>query len=279
MKPPKFDYAAPAGLPEALALLRASGADADVRIMAGGQSLMPALNLRLASPSLLVDLGRITELRGIHLLDDGSIVAGAMTRHRDFEMSRLVRERLPLLHAAMKGIAHPAIRSRGTIGGSLANADPAADWPALCQVCEARLSLQSSQGVRVESAGDFSDGFFTTTLAVGEILTHIRFPPWPTGRRWCLQKFARRRGDFAIVGVVVVADTLRWTIVVYGAGEKPSRFAIDEDLRVTAFRDVASRVANDTPTRSDLHASAEFRKELVEVLTRRALEEALNDES
>lgn len=277
MKPPKFDYAAPAELHEAMALLQSS--DADVRILAGGQSLMPALNLRLANPSLLVDLGRIGQLRGIRLLDDGSIVTGAMTRHRDFEMNPLVREHLPLVHAAVKGIAHPPIRSRGTIGGSLANADPAADWPALCLACGATLSLQSPQGIRMVKAGDFSTGFFSTSLAAGEILTEIRFPAWPRERRWGLQKFARRRGDFAIAGVVVVADSMQWTIVVYGAEEKPSSFAIDGDLRPTTFREVASRVANDTSTRSDIHASAQFRRELVEVLTRRALEEAFHDEN
>ena len=238
---------------------------------------MPALNLRLANPSMLVDLGRIGGLRGIRLLDDGCIVAGAMTRHRDFETSPLVREHLPLLHAAMKEIAHPPIRSRGTIGGSLANADPAADWPALCRACDATLRLQSSRGSRLVKAADFSTGFFATALAAGEILTEARFPAWPKGRRWGLQKFARRRGDFAIVGVVVVADPLRWTIVVYGAAETPASFVIENPLPAMPFAEVASQVAGGTSTRSDLHASAVFRKELVEVLTRRALEEAFHD--
>jgi carbon-monoxide dehydrogenase medium subunit len=284
MKSARFRYASPREVDEALALLQAGGPDA--RLLAGGQSLVPAMNLRLARPTLLVDLGRIAALRGIRRLDDGAIVAGAMSRHRDFERSPLVREALPLLHAAMPTIAHLPIRSRGTIGGSLAHADPAGDWPALCLACDAQMTLRSARGSREVKAEDFSLGFFTTAIAEGEILTETRFPAWPPGRRWGLQKMSRRRGDFAIVGVACVVDLdargrcIRARIAVFGAAERPllAEFAAAElSGRVpssTTLRKAARAAASEISTRSDLHASAVYRSELVEVLTRRAFVQA-----
>lgn len=285
MKPAPFRYRRPGTVADALQCLVEGGSDA--RVIAGGQSLVPAMNFRLARPSLLVDLGRIPSLRGIRVADDGSVVAGAMTRHSDFEFSELIRERLPLLHAAMPGIAHLPIRSRGTIGGSVAHADPAGDWPALCVACEAELLLTSRAGERTVAAEKFSAGFFSTVLDEGEILAEIRFPVWPKGRRWGLKKMTRRRGDFAIVGIVCTVDLAESglvdaaRIVVYGATDAP--LLLHEAAALLTGRPpsperveaAAAKATETTPVRSDLHASAEYRAELVQVLTRRALNQAM----
>lgn len=285
MKPPKFDYVAPVELSQALALLTRGGADA--RLLAGGQSLVPAMNFRLSRPSLLIDLNRVAELRGLRRADNGDLIAGAMTRHRDFELSPLVRELLPLAHAAMPGVAHLAIRNRGTIGGSLAHADPAGDWPALCLACDAQIALQSTHGTRSVDAESFGRGLFATALAEGEMLTEVRFPVWSETRSWGLQKMTRRWGDFAIVGAVCVADTdangccRRVRIVVYGASDcaqlvREAAGVIENRIPSAALlREAARAAAGAVNTRSDLHASAAYRTELVETLTRRALAQAL----
>jgi carbon-monoxide dehydrogenase medium subunit len=284
MKPPKFGYASPVELGEAVDLL--AKCDADARLLAGGQSLVPAMNLRLARPSFLVDLGRIESLRGIRRRADGTTIAGAMSRHRDFERSALIRQELPLLYAAMPMIAHIPIRTRGTIGGSLAHADPAADWPALCLVCDATMVVHSKRGTRLVDSDNFSVGFFTTAIDRGEILTEVRFPAWPAGRRWGLQKMSRRRGDFAIVGVVCLADLdpagqcSFARVAVFGAADRPLRVHDAEAELVGSLpskdvaRAAARAAASAIPTRADLHASAEYRTELVEVLTYRALQQA-----
>jgi carbon-monoxide dehydrogenase medium subunit len=285
MKAAAFRYQRPAELEGALRLLAEGGPDA--RAIAGGQSLVPAMNFRLARPSMLVDLGGIKSLRGIHVRDDGSVTAGAMTRHGDFELNDRVRERMPLLHAAMPGIAHMPIRNRGTIGGSLAHADPAGDWPALCVACNADLVLRKGRDERVVRAEKFSQGLFSTALCAGELITEIRLPAWPKGRRWGLQKMTRRRGDFAIAGVVCIVDLAASSeitaarIVVYGATDAP--LLLPEAAAAIAGRTpsagrieaAASAAMARTPVRSDLHASAEYRRELVQALTRRALEQAL----
>jgi carbon-monoxide dehydrogenase medium subunit len=284
LKPPAFDYAAPATLEMALALL---GANSDgAKLIAGGQTLVPVLNLRLASPSLLIDLNRIPEISGIKRLDDGSLVVGAMTRHRALELSTLVQETHPLIHAATSYIAHVQIRNRGTIGGSLCHADPAAEWPAICVAYQAEMTLASAAGTRIVAAEDFSIGVYTTALAENEILARIRFPAWPPGRRWGFQELSRRHGDFAIVGVVCLLDMdeqeccTRARIVVFGAGDTPTVMS-EAGMSLVGSRigqetiSEAARVARaHVETRSDHHASAEYRSELVEVLTRRALLQA-----
>ncbi len=284
MKPPKFEYAAPAELGQVFGLLAGGGPDA--RLLAGGQSLVPAMNFRLARPSLLIDLKRVAGLRGLGRSDDGALIAGALTRHRDFELSPLVRDLLPLAHAAMPGVAHVAIRNRGTIGGSLAHADPAGDWPALCLACDAQIVMQSARGPRSIEAERFSRGLFETALGEAEVLTEVRFPPWREGRRWGLQKMTRRWGDFAIVGALCVADTDangrcgRIRIVVYGASDcaqlvREAAGVIEDRVPSAALlREAARAAAAAVSTRSDLHASAAYRTELVESLTRRALAQA-----
>ena len=286
VKPPPFDYVAPSTFEAALDLLASGGPDA--RLLAGGQSLLPALSLRLARPSLLVDLGRVPGLRGLRApLEGGGVIAGAMTRHHDFETSELVRERLPLIHAAMPGIAHLPIRARGTIGGSLAHADPAGDWPALCVACDAQLVLRSQEGLRSVKAAGFATGFFSTVLREAEAIAEVMFPAWPRGRRWGLQKFSRRRGDFSIAAVAVTCDldgggrVEAARIVAYGAPDYPmlveaaAQALVGERPSADLLRRAARLAAESVPVRSDLHASAALRSELVDTLTRRALEQAL----
>jgi aerobic carbon-monoxide dehydrogenase medium subunit len=285
MKPPIFDYFSPASVEEALTLLGEHGEGA--KLLAGGQSLMPALNFRLAAPAVLIDLNPIGALGGVHVASDGRLVAGAMTRHRCFETSTLIQQRLPLVQHAMASVAHVAIRNRGTIGGSLCHADPAAEWPALCLACDAEMVLQSGTGLRRVKAGDFSRGLFTTALGGAEILVQVIFPAWPETRRWGFQELARRRGDFAIVGVACVLDVNAGgictdaRIVVFGATDIPvllheaaaeltGRSPTDNDVRRAAR---AARGAIDC--RSDHHASAAYRSELVQALTARAVTQAL----
>ncbi|VTU46567.1 Caffeine dehydrogenase subunit beta (plasmid) [Variovorax sp. SRS16] len=287
MKPPVFDYFAPTSLDEALHLLDLHGEGA--RPLAGGQSLMPALNFRLAAPSALIDLNGIEALSGVRVEADGSLVAGAMTRHRFFETSPLIRERLPLVHHAMHLVAHVAVRNRGTIGGSLCYSDPSAEWPALCLACEAQMVMQGLAGVRRLPARDFLINMFATALAPDEILTEVVFPAWPPTRRWGFQEVSRRKGDFAIVGAVCVldidADGLCESarIVVFGATDSPVVLP-EAAAELQGHRPDPDRVhraalhARDAiECRSDLHASADYRSELVQALTTRALLQALAD--
>ena len=285
MKPAAFDYRAPASLEEALAILDANAGGA--KLLAGGQSLVPVLNFRLASPSLLIDLNRIAALAGIREQPDGSLVVGAMTRNRALETSAAVRRANPLLHAAMPHIAHAQIRNRGTIGGSLAHADPAAELPAVCLACDARLSLASPVGERTLAARDFFTGFFSTALKANEILTRIHFPPWPAARRAGFLEFSRRHGDFALAGVALALDIDAAgrcgdaRIALFGAEDVPrlmteSAQALRGHVPDAKKMAKAARIARERiVARADHHASAEYRSELVEVLTRRALEQAL----
>lgn len=282
MKPQKFDYVRAHSVEQALAQLAAGQA----QLLAGGQSLAPALALRMAAPGRLVDLNGIADLRGLSLSAQGTLAAGAMTRHRDFERSTLAHGALPFLRHAMAGVAHVSIRNRGTIGGSLSHADPAADWPALCLACDASMHLRSLQGERSIKAEDFGVGLFETALAPGEMLVAIDFPAWPAGRRFGLQKKARRLGDFAIVGVVCLIDTdaqgrcAAARIVLQGVSDKPVIAHAAQALLIgqapsPELLKAAARAAQDgLEPGSDLHASSEYRLELVAALTRRALEQA-----
>jgi carbon-monoxide dehydrogenase medium subunit len=284
VKPCAFDYAAPATIAEAAQLLdtHADGA----KLIAGGQSLAPALNFRLASPSLLIDLNRIPTMTGIERRDDGSWRAGAMTRHRAFERSALIAALAPLVHAVMPSIAHVQIRNRGTIGGSLAHADPAAEWPALCLACAAEFTLTSVDGSRTLAADSFSRGVFSTALMQNEIISAIEFPAWPAARRWGFQEIARRHGDFALAGAICTVDLddearcRDARIVVFGVADGPSLVpeasaALAGRRPSLALAREAGRIARARSVpRGDLHASAAYRAELVEVLTRRALMQA-----
>jgi carbon-monoxide dehydrogenase medium subunit len=284
LKPYAFDYRAPTSLQEALTLLDTHAADA--KLLAGGQSLVPVLNFRLASPALLIDLNRIDSLAGIRQEADGGLTIGAMTRTRALETSELVPRASPLMHAAIPHIAHVQIRNRGTIGGSLSHADPSAELPAVCLAAGAEFTLASVRGERTVAAREFFPSLFTTALAPNEILTRIRLPAWPHGRRSAFLEVTRRRGDFAMVGVALTVDTdgagrcSDARIVVFGAEDTPR--LLDESAQALRGRTPdanrvheAARLARARiVARADHHASAEYRSELVEVLTRRALEQA-----
>src|SRR5262245_22435925 len=195
MKLPPLDYACPATLSEAVALLASH--DGNAKAIAGGQSLMPMLAFRVASPSLLVDLRKLKELREIKISSDG-VRLGALVRWRDIEDDARLKSAHPLLKAAIAHVAHYQIRNRATVGGSIAHADPAAEMPGIAVACDAKITAVGTSGSRVIAAGDFFIGALTTVLESDEIITEIALPAWPTGRRWGFQEFSRRRGDFAM---------------------------------------------------------------------------------
>jgi len=285
VKPPAFEYYRPAGLDQALALL---AEHPDAKPLAGGQSLIPAMNFRLAAPAALVDLNGIAELSGITRRPDGGIRIGAMTRHRAVETSDLVQELAPLLAETMPFIAHPQIRNRGTVGGSLAHADPAAELPAVMVALRAELVLRGPGGERRVSAEAFFTGLFATALEPGELLVAVELPPMPARAGWAFEEMARRHGDYALVGVAVLlavdqagrCEQARITLLSVGEGPVPAAQATaklsgrmpDEDV-IGQAADAAGGDDIDPP--SDIHASAAFRRQLARVLTRRALTRAV----
>jgi len=285
MKPAQFEYLAPLELGEALESLQRYGEDA--KVLAGGQSLMPLMNLRLARPKVIIDINRLSKLSSISAGPNGGLVIGALTRQRAIERSATVKERNPLLAAAMPLIAHFQIRNRGTIGGSLAHADPAAELPAVSVILGAEFVLQSARGERVVRAEDFFVDIMTTAIKPDELLTEIRIPGWRPGLGWAIDEVSRRRGDFAMVGVAALVQIdanescQEARIALFGVGAKPVRVPRAEGmLRGKApdqktLLEIAKSVSDELDPDSDVHASAEYRKEVGGVLTRRALEKAL----
>ena len=286
MKPAPFVYFAPTTLEEALTLLAEHG-DAG-KVLAGGQSLIPTMNFRLAQPSVLVDLNQIAELAYLRPGATGGLSIGAMTRQRAVERSMLVRERAPLLHATMPWIAHTQIRNRGTIGGSLAHADPAAELPAVAVALNAQLRVCNQGGERWVAAREFYVGLFTTDLAADELLVEIVLPAQPPRTGWSIQEMARRQGDYALVGVTAtitldeagrcqqasiallsVGDgpVLAQQAMQLLIGEKPSAALVTAAAELCATHDIEPN--------GDIHASAAYRRHLAKVLTRRALHEAV----
>src|SRR5947208_2945701 len=272
MKPAPFDYFAPATLDEALALLAEHGGDA--KPLAGGQSLLPAMNFRLARPAVLVDLNRISELAYVRA--ESGVAIGAMTRQRVVERSEVVARAAPLLAEALPSIAHPQIRNRGTVGGSIAHADPSAELPAVMLALEARFRAQGSTGERSIPAAEFFKGMLETALAPGELLIEIALPPLPARGGTAFLEVARRHGDYALVGVagVVTLDprgrcqSARIACLSVGdgpvllseagkllAGQSPSEELLRAAADAAATRDI------DPP--SDIHASAAYRRQLV----------------
>jgi carbon-monoxide dehydrogenase medium subunit len=280
MKPPAFQYVAPSTLDEALALRAEHGFDS--ALLAGGQSLIPLLNLRIAFPAVVIDLGRVKELTGIRSAD-GGLAIGAMTRQCQAECSDLVRERAPLVVQALHQIGHGAIRNRGTIGGSLAHADPAAELPAAALALAAELVVRSTRGERTIPADDFFRSYLTTALEPDELLVEVRLPAVNGGSSF--QEVARRHGDFALVGAAAVValdvGAIRDVrLVLMGVGPKPVRAAWAEAMlrnvqpSEAAFAEAAqAAVAGLEPT-SDIHATADYRRRVAGVLARRALVEA-----
>jgi carbon-monoxide dehydrogenase medium subunit len=280
MKLPAFEYACPATLSEAVALLASH--DGDAKAIAGGQSLVPMLAFRVASPSLLVDLRKLPGLDQIKITEAG-VSLGALVRWRDIEDDARLRQAHPLLAAAIKHVAHYQIRNRGTVGGSVAHADPAAEMPGVVVTCEAAIAVTGKSGARVIPADSFFQGALTTALAPDEIITEIRFPAWPAGRRFGFEEFALRRGDFALAAAAVFYDqdaggrAANAHVGVIGVGDRPVRLATVEaalngarvDAAVIARAAAAASAAVDP--QDDIHASAAYRRSLVGTMVERAL--------
>ena len=280
VKPAPFDYVRARTLDDALAAL-----DADSKILAGGQSLVPLLNMRLVRPTRVVDINAVPGLAGVRARPDGVLEIGALTRHTDLLASTLVRERLPLVAAATAHVGHRAIRNRGTIGGSLAHADPAAELPAALLALEAGVVISARGGERRVALDDFFVGALTTLLGAGEILRRVEIPD-PRDAAWGFAEIARRPGDFAIAGVAVAlhgarGHSARARLVAFGVGDRPVRLRAAEAAlsRTAPTRELAARAAAqaaaDCRPVDDVHASAEYRAHLVEVLTERAVADAI----
>ena len=280
MKPAPFAYLSPASVDEAVALLNDYRDSA--KLLAGGQSLLPMMNFRLARPAYIIDLNRVQGLDYIIERDD-TLRIGAMTRHRHLERSDLVAQHYPLLHEAVAYIGHTAIRNRGTIGGSLAHADPAAELPAILLAYGGSVMAQGPSGTREVMADDLFLTYFTTALASDEILTEIRLPRWPVRTGWCFLEESRRHGDFAMVGVaaLVTLDAAghcsRVAVTITGVGGVPynvqqaTSILLGNPVTTDLIRELAQLVATAVEPESDIHASAEFRRHLSAVLTQRAL--------
>ncbi len=269
MIPAAFAYARADSLDDALALLAEHGDEA--KLLAGGHSLLPLMKLRLATPSVLVDVGRLRELS--YVRDDGDTLAiGGLTRHHDVEHDAVVREHVPLLAAAAGEVGDPQVRHRGTLGGSLAHGDPASDLPAVVLALRGSIVARGSGGERVLAADDFFHGFLETALEPDEIITEVRVPK--TGAAgWSFQKFNRRAQDWAIVGVAAVGGAAPGVALV-NMGATPVRAAaVEAALREGASAaDAAAHAADGTEPPSDLNASPDYRQHLARVLVGRALD-------
>lgn len=281
MKPAPFEYHAPDTIEEALDLLQTYGTDA--KILAGGQSLVPAMNFRVIQPSVLIDLNRVKELNYIQK-EDHSLRIGAMTRERHLELEPVIAEWFPLLEEAMPHVAHPQIRNRGTLGGSLANADPAAELPVLMLALDARLKARSASSERWIVAETFFSGMFSTDLAPDEILVEIDLPALPPHTGWSFLEVAPRAGDYALMGVaaLVMLDengVCRQVRLVYlNAGDGPvdakdtAKMLEGEILNNTLVESAAAFASQTEITPfGNIHASAEYQRHLANVLTRKAL--------
>jgi aerobic carbon-monoxide dehydrogenase medium subunit len=283
MKLPQFEYSCPEKLADAVALLAAHGAEA--KVLAGGQSLVPILAFRLAAPSLIVDLRKLDELRRIGIAADG-VTLGAMVRWREILDNAELRAAHPLLAAAIGHVAHYQIRNRGTVGGSLAHADPAAELPCIAVTCEAEIGVIGASGARSIAAADFFHGPLTTALRPDELIRDIRLPPWPQQRRFGFAEFARRSGDFALAGAAVFYDpdpegkARNAHVGVIGAADRPVRLKSAEDALNTRAVDeqtvaavaAAASAAADSP--DDIHASGAYRRVLLGTMVERALKTA-----
>jgi carbon-monoxide dehydrogenase medium subunit len=279
MKPAPFDYQAPATLREAISLL---GSHPEAAVIAGGQSLMPVLAFRLATPSLLVDLRRIPGLGHIGVGEDG-VRLGALVRWRAVEDDRRLVAAHPLLREAVAHVAHYQIRNRGTIGGSLAHADPAAELPGVAVACAGEITLAGSAGSRTVAADEFFIGPLSTLRRPDEILTELHLPYWPSDRRWAFRKFARREGDFALAGILLFYDeddsgaVSNAHVGVIGACHRPHRLRQVEALldgcvlEERLIRRAAATAAEEVDPPDDLHADAAYRRGLVATLVERAL--------
>jgi carbon-monoxide dehydrogenase medium subunit len=279
VKAPDFDYVKPDSIARVHALMAEYGDDA--RILAGGQSLITSLNLRLSEPRLLIDIGGLEELRGI-ALSGATLRIGALTRHCEIETSPLVVKHAPLMALAAPHIGHRAIRNRGTLGGSIAHADPSAEWPACVVALNANIVLLGTGGERRVKADDFFLGLYTTAKSADEIVTAIEIPAATASMRYAFDELARRRGDFAIIGLFLAAQMQgpkieRARLVYFGAGSTPVRAReaekalagrVPDDAAIAAAQAALSRELHPG---GDLYHSAEPKQHLADVLTRRLL--------
>ena len=284
MKPASFDYYAPTDIDEALDILTAHGDDA--KLLAGGQSLMPMMNMRLATPQVVVDINRIPELSGIAQAPDGGLTLGAMTRQRTIERSSDIRQHCPVMADALPLLGHFQIRNRGTIGGSVVHADPAAELPAVLMALEAELVLRNAERQRVVPVDEFFVTFLTTATEPDELLTEIRLPAWSPAWGWNIQEVSRRQGDFALVGSVAMLQIddeeicRAARLVLFGVGDTPVRVAdaeasmIGQRLDDARLQTVAEIVTEALDPEGDIHASATYRKEVGGVMARRTLQQA-----
>lgn len=287
MKPAPFAYARPGSVEEALAILAEHGDEA--KVLGGGQSLVPLLNMRLARPSVLVDLGGVAELIGI--TSNGAVSVGAMTRQVEVEHSAEIKSALPILPAALRHVGHAAIRTRGTFGGSIAHADPAAELPAVFCALEGEAVIAGQAGTRTVPADEFFTTYFTTKVREDELLKEIRLRRLTSADRWAFLEVARRHGDFALVGVAVVLTTdgegpdaicTKARIALSGVADVPVRAtaaeAVLEGARLSDQSVVAAAAAATTSSfnpEGDVHASADYRKEVAQSLVRRAVAQAI----
>ena len=281
MKPADFEYLRPRTVIEAAKALEDAGGEG--KLLAGGQSLVPLMNFRLSSPRLLVDLNSVPDLDRIDV-EDGVLRIGAMARTRALETDSRVRDTVPLLTAAASCVGHVQIRNRGTVGGSVAHADPAAEVPAICVLLDANLEVVGTNGTRTVPASEFFMGFFTTQLEESEVLTAIRFPVRRPQERWGFREFAHRRGDFALAGAAVtlnmdgdqIADA---RIGIFGTSDRPVRSATAESSLVggpaSAERmSEAARIAADEASADDPRPDASYRRTVTETMVVRALADA-----
>ena len=284
MKPAPFVYIAPASLAEALTVMAEHGTEA--KLLAGGQSLVPVMNFRLAQPTLIVDINDLAELGAVRR-ENGVLRLGAMVRQRTLEFDKTVAANLPLLQETMPYIAHPQIRNRGTLGGSLAHADPAAELPVLAVLLHGRFHLQRQNQSRWVDAADFFTGLFTTALAPEEILTEVELPLMPERTGAAFVELARRHGDFAQAGVAVAvtldaAGLCQAARLVYlNLGEIPmvaeqtAASLQGQPLNEDTIRAAAEMAAqNEIEPTTDVHATAAYKRHLAKVLTIRALKQA-----
>jgi carbon-monoxide dehydrogenase medium subunit len=283
MKLPEFDYRCPSTLAEAVELL--SQGEGASRPIAGGQSLVPLLAFRMTSPSVLVDLGGLSELRKIEV-DSGGVHIGAMVRWRDIEKDARLRQASPLLFEAVSHIAHYQIRNRGTVGGSLAHADPAAEMPGVAVTCEARIEVVGVSGRRNLSAESLFVGPLTTSLSIDEIIVGIHLPAWPETRRWAFEEFAQRHGDFALAAIALYYDedasgaVFNAHIGAIGVGDIPLRLSNAEKtlngqtISPRTIADVVTVASGEVDPMDDIFASSRYRCALVGTLLERALARA-----
>jgi carbon-monoxide dehydrogenase medium subunit len=285
MKPPPFEYFAPTTVEEALSLLAEHGYDA--KPLAGGQSLIPMMNFRLAQPSVLVDLNNIPELSYISSDENGGVSVGAMTRHKQVGKDPLIAKQVPLVHAAIPNIGTPQVRTRGTFGGSLSHADPSAELVTISVAVDGQLKLRSQKGERWVPAGEFFVGLFTSALEPEELLVEIHLPRLPERSGWSLKEVARRHNDFALLGVAAVVtldkkgNCEEARMVFLSAGDRPmvAHQAVGllkgQKPTADAIQAAAEKAASaDIDPGSDIHATAEFRRHLANALSRQALVEA-----